>query len=152
MILVVVLCGIVIGYWRYSRVEESSPASTQEENLTSENIDSNSGTTDNFDNKGQATSEETKSSNNIDQSDPYSLYEAGEKNLNQKNYVQALDYFDKALLLRQDDAKFYIGKSQALAGLQRKQDAIKVIEQGLDVLPNNEDLKTQLDILQNVVQ
>lgn len=138
------------GLFYYLRTNNKSSQSVHDNDPADNTISAESTNTgDNFDYKGEEPKTETEPT---DSSDPYSLYDSGELALNSKDYQQALDFFNQALALRNNDANFYIGKSQAQVGLGKRNDAIATVNQGLSVLPNNETLLTQLDVLQNVVK
>jgi tetratricopeptide (TPR) repeat protein len=73
-----------------------------------------------------------------------SYYNAGIKLLNSNEYQRAIALFDQALasdttMIRQSDALLYLyqGKSYALIQLNNYTDAIRTIDQGLAIYPND---------------
>jgi tetratricopeptide (TPR) repeat protein len=152
-IVIVLIAGAITYRLVAKKNTETTPTSTSQSD-TQTNQDSNQSppVANNFDNKGESTTPTTVPTPDQNSSDPYSFYDAGVTALNSKNYQTAISYFDKALAIRQDDANFYIKKSEAQVSLDQKQQAIDTINKGLTVLPNNELLLNQLDILNNVVK
>ena len=72
------------------------------------------------------------------------LYNAGVRLLNANEYQRAIDLFDQALasdttMIRQSDALLYTyqGKSYALIQLNKYDDAIKTVDQGLAIYPKD---------------
>lgn len=157
-VIILIISGLIVilavsGYLFWHSYKDKADKNSHQSNSsdsTDQATATQGATSNNFDNKGEPS--EAVSSPEVNSADPYSLYDAGKKLLNQKNYQGSLDYFNQALAIRNDDANFYISKSEAQVGLGQKQAAIDTINQGLTVLPNNETLLTQLDVLQNVVK
>jgi len=73
-----------------------------------------------------------------------SYYNAGIRLLDSNEYQRAIELFDQALasnttMIRQSDALLYTyqGKSYALVKLEKYDDAIKTVDQGLVIYPND---------------
>jgi len=75
------------------------------------------------------------------------FYQQGLTALKQKDYNQAITNFNKALAVDPKNTELYIKKSEAEYALGQKEAALKTVEEGLKVSPDNEVLKGRRDIL-----
>lgn len=62
-------------------------------------------------------------------------------------YSQAIEKFDSAISMDPENANYYAKKSEAQYNLGNKEEAIQTVKDGLVALPDNDFLKTKLDIL-----
>lgn len=69
--------------------------------------------------------------------------------VNQADLNQTITDVSKALLLNPQDAESYIKKSEAQYALGQKDAALKTVEEGLKIAPDNELLKSRRDVLLN---
>ena len=71
----------------------------------------------------------------------------GEKYLLNLDYEQALVQFLKVIEIEPMNSRGYTGAAEAYIGLDRFDDAIAILEQGLTVLPDNEDIQDKLNLM-----
>ena len=73
------------------------------------------------------------------------LLDLGEKYLLELNYEQALVQFLKVIEIEPMNPRGYTGVAEAYVGLGEIEKAVEVLEQGLEVLPDDETVREMLD-------
>ena len=76
------------------------------------------------------------------------LLDLGEKYLLELNYEQALVQFLAVIEIEPMNPRGYTGAAEAYLGLGREDDAITILNRGLQVLPNNIEISAMLNELQ----
>lgn len=75
-------------------------------------------------------------------------FDAGIEKLNNKDYTGAAEEFEKAIVENPSNIDNYTKKSEAEYQAGDKEEAIATVEEGLAQDPENELLKSKLDVLQ----
>lgn len=134
-VLIVLVCLFIftgIIYSQYQKPEQKSTANDKNEAAGNNN--------------GQKEEQDQNPSNiAIPKSQTY--YLEGVSEMNQKNYAEAINYFDQAISENPDEPLFYSDKSEAQYNLGDKENAIETLRQGITENPESDLLKSKLDVL-----
>lgn len=123
----VVFAGLV--FWQYQKPERKSGANEQ-----------NQTTTDN-----QSGNTATDKQQNVSPTE--NLYREGAAQMGEKNYGEAIKYFDQAIAEDPYAPQYYSDKSEAQYNSGDKQGAIDTLKQGSSLNPDSDLLKSKLDVL-----
>jgi tetratricopeptide (TPR) repeat protein len=75
------------------------------------------------------------------------MLDLGDKYLLELNYEQALVQFLGVIEIEPRNARSYIGAAEAYIGLDDKDNAVSILQQGLSVIPDNDEIQAMLDSL-----
>jgi len=75
------------------------------------------------------------------------LLDLGEKYLLDMNYEQSIVYFEKLIEIEPKNPRGYTGAAEAYIALDKVDEAVKILEKGLKVLPGNPELTAMLNKL-----
>lgn len=135
--LIGILCLLIFAglvFWQYQKPERKSDANEQNQtqNVSSENAQSSD-------------------NNDIVPNQPLSkaddFYLQGSKELTNKNYSEAIKYFDQAIAENPYEPQYYSDKSGAQYNLGQKNQAIETLKQGSSLNPDSDLLQSKLDVL-----
>ncbi len=73
------------------------------------------------------------------------LLSLGEKYLSELDYEQALVQFLKVIEIEPMNERAYLGAAEAYVGLGQTEEAVSILEQGLEVLPSSDALEEKLE-------
>lgn len=128
--LIALVCLIIFGgivFWQYQKPEKKSSAT--EQNQVSDN-------NQNTDTNGQQNISTTEN-----------LYRKGAQELTDKNYDEAIKFFDQAIAENPYEPQYYSDKSEAEYNLGQKDQAITTLKQGSSINPDSDLLKSKIDVL-----
>ena len=134
-VLIGILCLVVFAgvvFWQYQKPERKSDANEQNQSTT-DNQSSNTGTTNTNEEQSVGPTE--------------NLYREGAAQLAEKNYSEAIKYFDQAIAQNPYEPQYFSDKSGAQYNLGQKYQAIETLKQGLSLNPDSDLLKSKLDVL-----
>lgn len=126
----VIFAGLV--FWQYQKPERKSDANEQNQ-TTVDNQPSNVNSTN------------TNEQPNVSPTE--NLYREGAEQLAEKNYSEAIKYFDQAIASDPYEPQYYSDKSAAQYNLGQKDQAIETLKQGSSLNPDSDLLKSKLDVL-----
>lgn len=75
-------------------------------------------------------------------------FQKGIEQFSQKDYQQSVEHFSDAIEASPENPDYYAYKSSAQYNLGQKDEAIATVQEGLQNNPDNELLKSKLDVLQ----
>jgi len=128
LVCLMIFTGII--YTQYQRPEQKSGANDQSQ-PTQEN---------------QAP-EQSQTPRDISTPKSQTFYLEGVKELDQKNYADAINYFDQAIAENPKQPLFFSDKSEAQFNLGDKSGAIETLNEGINKNPDSDLLKSKLDVL-----
>lgn len=91
--------------------------------------------------------EQKQSPSDISISKSQTFYLEGVKELDQKNYADAINYFDQAIDENPHQPLFFSDKSEAQYNLGDKPGAIETLKKGIAENPDSDLLRSKLDVL-----
>lgn len=81
--------------------------------------------------------------------DPYSYYDKAKKESLNNDFVSALNDINKAIIIDNKNANFYIEKAEIQIKMNQKDQSISTITNAQELLPNNNLLNSELEILKS---
>ena len=75
------------------------------------------------------------------------IYRQGAEQSTNKNYAEAIKYFDQAITENAYEPRYYSDKSEAQYNLGQKDQAISTLIRGSSLNPDSDLLKSKLDVL-----
>ncbi len=136
LVFVVAIIYYFMLYFKYK--EKQSDSNNQESNQSIDNQPSQS-----EDNLGL----EDNTTNDTPTSED-SSYQQAKKSLDNKDYENAIQSFNKAIAANPHNPDYYSGKSEAEYNLGQKTEALETVKQGLAENPDDDLLKSKLDVMQ----
>lgn len=85
--------------------------------------------------------------NDANVADSQTKYLEGVSALDQKNYAEAIDYFDQAIAKNPNEPLSYSNKAEAQFNLGNKEGALETLRQGVAENPDSDLLKSKIDVL-----
>lgn len=131
-VLIGILCLVIFAgliFWQYQKPERKSDANEQNQSTAGE----------------QKSDISTDENQNISPAE--NLYREGAAQLTQKNYNEAIKYFDQAIASDPYEPQYYSDKSEAQFNLGQKDQAIETLRLGSSLNPDSDLLKSKLDVI-----
>lgn len=131
-VLIGILCLVIFAgliFWQYQKPERKSDAN-----------ELNQSTADN-----QLSNNEANKQQDISPTE--NLYRKGAEQLAEKNFTEAIKYFDQAIASDPYEPQYYSDKSEAQFNLGQKDQAIETLKQGSSLNPDSDLLKSKLDVI-----
>jgi predicted Zn-dependent protease len=74
-------------------------------------------------------------------------YDSALKAIDNKEYLAAIAFFDKAIAANPNNPAYYSGKAEAQVNLNQQTEAKITLEQGIQTNPDDQLLRSKLDVL-----
>ena len=116
-------------FWQYQKPDKKSNANEQNQLIADD----------------QPNNTDADEQQNISPTE--NLYREGAAQLSEKNYSEAIKYFDQAIASDPYQPQYYSDKSGAQYNLGQKDQAIETLKQGSSLNPDSDLLKSKLDVL-----
>ena len=153
--MIIVVAATIIAFRsseKVSLLESQKSANNKNVNSNISIKNSNSINTDNFDLSGNTpdninTNTQIIGQSPTDSTEPLYYADQATKESAASDYNTAIVNINKAISLQNTNPNFYISKAEILVKMNQKDEGISVIRQALTILPDNNLLTSELDIL-----